>query len=74
MSRKYRGNVITATRYYWYLIANDSELHYQVVNSRTNDVVFESDEEDVCLELLFKLTSSFDSYNETLIHNWNLGE
>lgn len=72
--KKYKGKNVTATRYNWVLVANDDAMMYQIYHSKTNELVFENEAEDTCLELLFKLTGTFESYDESLIKNWNLGE
>lgn len=63
---KYGGHTITATRYHFILIGNDYEMTYQVVNSKSGQVVFQHIDEDECLDMLMKL-SGIGAYDEKLL-------
>lgn len=51
---KYDGNIVTATRYHYALVGNDFEQTYQIIDTLNGQVIYQNDDEEECLKILFE--------------------
>ena len=73
MAQTFNGCKITASRYQYILIANDSNMNYEIFNMDNHKLVFSDSDELVCLSLMFRFTGNEEvDYNLLKINGRSL--